>query len=142
MGDNLAQQDQGGSNCQYVRTWLGPTLGWAMLPVMAEMVVTVGGTLTLSPYTSRVLLKIASPSIILPLVKKWVSANPIQGNQSGFDRSIWIKDLGYNASGISPIVVSPTSPDTIDGLASFTIITPGSIIRLYPLTSLDGWYVG
>ncbi len=67
---------------------------------------------------------------------------PPQANISAFDRGLVIKDLGGNASQASPIVVTPNGSDTIDGLASFSIVTPYDLIRLYSLTYLTGWMVG
>ena len=142
MADNLAQLDQGGSNCQFTRVYLGPTLGWAHVPVMPELLVTSAAALTISPYTSRVLLKGAVKSVILPSVSQWLLASLPLANTAAFDRSIWIKDLGYTASQGSPIVITPNGTDKIDALTSFSIIAPGFLIRLYPLTDLSGWYVG
>lgn len=141
--DNLAQLDQGGSNCQWVKTYLGPTLGWVMLPVVPELEITSAAALTLSPYTSRVLLKAAVKAIALPKVSQWMLATLPLANVSAFDRSIWIKDyIGAAGVGVAAIVLTPNSTDLIDGLASYSIITPNDLIRLYPLTDLTGWYVG
>lgn len=141
MPDNLAQLDQSGTNCQFARVYLGPTIGWVMLPIVPELLVTSAANIVLGPYTSRVLLKAGVKSIALPSVAAWVAAQ-FQANQSAFDRSIWIKDYAYLATGAQPIIVTPAGADTIDGFANFTIVTQGSIIRLYPLTDLTGWYVG
>lgn len=141
--DNLTQTDQGGSNAQWVKVYLGPTLGWAMLPVVPELEVTSAAALVLAPYTSRVILKAAVKAITLPAVAQWMLASLPLANQSAFDRSIWIKDFSGNAGGgASAIVISPSGTDLIDGLASYSIITPNDLIRLYPLTDLSGWYVG
>lgn len=139
--DSLSQLDQGGSNCSWVRTWLGPTIGWVMLPVVPELEVTSAAALVLSPYTSRVILKAAVKAITLPSVTTWMQAQ-YQANQAAFDRSIWIKDYSGGASGGAPIVVTPNGTDVIDSVAAFSIITPNDLIRLYPLTDLTGWYVG
>jgi hypothetical protein len=140
--DNLTNLDQG-SNAQFTRTWLGPSLGWAMLPVVPELLVTSVAPLVLGPYTSRVILKNAVKSVTLPSVVAWVNCqSPSPSPMSAFDRSIWIKDYAQDASLANPIIVSPSGTDTIDGLSSFSIITAGELIRLYVLSSLEGWYVG
>ncbi len=141
-GDNLAQQDQGGSNCHYVKTWLGPTLGWAMLPVMPELIVTSAAAYTVPAYASRILLNAAVKSITLPSVSQWLLATLPLANVSAFDRSLWIKDLAYQASVGSPIVLTPNGPDKIDTNASFSIVQAGMLLRLYPMTDGSGWYVG
>jgi hypothetical protein len=139
--DNLTQLDQGGSNCQFTRVYLGPTVGWVMLPVVPELEITLAAGLFLGNFTSRVLLKAACKSVNLPACAAWMLAQ-YQANQAAFDRSIWIKDYVGDASAGAPIVITPNGADVIDGLASFKMITPYSLIRLYPLTDLSGWYVG
>ena len=134
--------DQGGTSRQWVRTYLGPTLGWKDLPVMPELEITSAATLTIPAYASRVLLKAAVKIINLPSVSQWMLATLPLANVSPFDRSLWIKDYVGDASTGSPIVINADSPDTIDTLASFSIITQNDLIRLYPLTDLTGWYVG
>ena len=144
MADNLLQTDQGGSNCQWTKVYLGPTLGWAMLPIVPELEITSAAALTIPAYASRVLLKAAVKAIQLPKVSQWMLATLPLANTSSFDRSLWIKDYVGDASSGAPIVITPdaTLPDTIDGLSSFSIITQQDLIRLYPLTDLTGWYVG
>lgn len=141
MVDNLTQLDQGGSNAQWTKVYLGPTIGWVMLPIVPELEVTSAAALVLSPYTSRVILKAAVKAIALPSVSAWMLAQ-FQANQASFDRSIWIKDFAGLASDVAPIVVTPNGTDLIDGLASYSIVTPNDLIRLYPLTDLTGWYIG
>lgn len=121
---------------------MGPTLGWMMLPVVPEISVISSAALTIPPYASRVLLKAAVKSILLPSVSQWMLASLPQANVAAFDRSLWIKDYIYGASNGAPITIMPDGTDTIDALASFEVISPGALIRLYPLTTADGWYVG
>jgi hypothetical protein len=126
---------------QFIRTYLGPSLGWQHLPVMPEIDVLSTAPLVLPPFSSRIILKAAVKSIQLPSVAAWVVAPP-QQNNTGFDRSIWIKDLIGGASVGSPIVVTSSGTDQIDTLATYSIITPYDLIRLFPLTDLSGWWVG
>jgi len=142
MVDNLNQTDQGGGNCQWVKVWLGPTLGWALLPVMPELIISSAAALTIPAYASRVLLNAAVKAITLPSVSQWMLASLPLANTAAFDRSLWIKDYIGDASVGAPIVITPNGTDTIDGLSSFSIITNFDLIRFYPLTSLLGWYVG
>ena len=61
MVDNLAQLDYGGSNCQYAKVYLGPTIGWVWLPVTPELEITSAAALNLNTptyyFVSRVILK-------------------------------------------------------------------------------------
>ena len=135
-----------GSNAQQALTYLGPSLGWALLPVQPELIVTQAGALVLGPYASRVLLNApAITPVTLPSVSQWMQAQGPDGlvqNIAGFDRSIWIKDLAYSASALTPIVVAASGSDTIDGQATFQIVEAGQMIEIYPLTDCSGWYVG
>ena len=142
MSDNLGQTDQGGGNCQWVKTYLGPTLGWVMLPVMPELIINSAAALVVPAYASRVLLNAAVKAVTLPSVAQWMLASLPLANIAAFDRSLWIKDYIGDASVAAPIVITPNGTDTIDGLPSFSIITNFDLIRFYPLTSLAGWYVG
>ena len=141
--DNLAQLDYGGSNCQFARVYMGPTLGWMHLPIVPEIIYTSTSPLVIGPYTSRVLLKAACKAVTLPSVTQWMNGALPLGNTAAFDRSLWIKDLSGNAGpGVSAIVFTPFGTDQIDLLSSYSMITPNLLIRLYPLTDLSGWYVG
>ncbi len=141
MVDNLAQLDQSGSTCQWAKVYLGPTLGWAMLPVQPELLVSSAAAYTVPAYASRVILNAAVKSVALPNVAQWMKANLPLANVSGFDRSLWFKDLAYQASDASPITFTPNGVDTIDGFATYTFRLTGGTFRLYPMTDLSGWYV-
>jgi hypothetical protein len=132
-----------GQAAQFVRTWLGPSLGWQDLPVAPQLYVTSAAPLVIQPQTSRVLLKAAVTAIQLPSVVAWVTANTAlmaQGPSDG--RSLWIKDLSGTA-GANPITLTPFGVDQIDQQPSFQIITINELIRFYPIQSdLSGWFVG
>jgi hypothetical protein len=143
MTDNLINLDQSGTNCQFIDTWMGPSLGWQRLPVVPELIVTSAGPFVVPNYASRILLNVAGLTpITLPLVSQWVNAKPIGTNVAAFDRSIWIKDLVGAASPASPIVVNPSGSDLIDGLGSYSIIAKHELLRLNILSDLSGWYIG
>jgi hypothetical protein len=137
---SIAQLDLG-TTAQFIRTYMGPSLGWQLLPVMPELDVLSAAPLVLPPFASRIILKAAVKAIALRSVAAWVVAPP-QQNNTAFDRSIWIKDLIGAASVAAPVVISPALSDTIDTQATFSIITPFDLIRLYPLSNLSGWWTG
>lgn len=137
---SIAQLDLG-TTAQFIRTYMGPSLGWQLLPVMPELDVLSAAPLVLPPFASRIILKAAVKAIALPSVAAWVVASPSQNN-TAFDRSIWIKDLIGAASVAAPVVITPDGSDTVDGLPNFSIITPFDLIRLHPISDLSGWFVG
>ncbi len=136
----MTDLDQGGNFNQQLKVYMGPTIGWVMFQVNPELDVTSAAALVIQPFTSRVMLKAAVTAITLPDVVAWMKA-PFQQYTSGFDRSLWIKDLNGNAQA-NNIVVSPSGTQKIDTLTSFKIISNHALLRLYPLIDLSGWYSG
>ena len=135
-----------GTNTQFQSVWLGPSLGWQLLPVAPELYISIPGALIVPPFASRLLLTAAGVGpITLPSVSEWMTGQlggSTIANQACFDRSLWIKDLAYAASALTPIVIAAAGSDTIDGQATFQIVEAGAMIEIYPMTSLVGWYVG
>ena len=132
-----------GSTAQFVSIYLGPSLGNQLLAVYPELDVTSAAALAVPMYASRILLKAAVKAIALPPVAQWIQPKPVAVSVTSFDQSLWLKDLIGAASVAAPIVVSAHSGETIDGLATYSIITPNELLRLYPMTqSLAGWYRG
>ena len=145
MADNLLELDESGSNAQWTRVRLGPSLGWTMVPVVPELLVNSTAPLVLglpgsTAFASRVILQAACTSVTLPSVQQWMLATLPLGNNAAFDRSIWIKDLGGNA-GANPITFLPFGLDQIDGLASWQMVTAFDLAQFNPLGDLSGWYV-
>jgi len=133
--------DQSGQSFQGIRVYLGPTLGWQNIQVLSTQSVTAGGTVTLASGASVVLVNVASPvTINLPDVTAWVKESygqPI----TGFQRALWIKDIGGHAAG-SNITVTPFGTQNIDSANSSNVLSTNfQILQLYPLNDLSGWYV-
>jgi hypothetical protein len=139
--------DQSGNSWQKVRVYLGPTLGWSETLVRPTRNITSPGSFPIVPGESIVLVNVAgSVTLLLPDVKTWVSQVASQP-ATGFERSIWVKDLGGNAS-VFPITIVPfpigMGSQTIDLIAaSFTIVQNHQMLRLYPKQpELNGWWAG
>ena len=144
MGSPLLTNLDQGTNIQFIRTYLGPSLGWRELPVAAEADITTTSPYVVGLYDNRIILKAACKSVLLPPVAVWMEAQtPVGMNWAGWNAEIWVKDYSGDASSGAPIVVTPNGSETIDGLASYSIITPNELLRLYPITNLtSGWYLG
>jgi hypothetical protein len=133
--------DQGGITYQNVRTYLGPSLGWVQNQVLAQQYLTVGGNFTWPPGLQTLLVNVAANvTIFLPTVSLWLR-EPFYQPATAFDRSIWIKDYGGNAGAFN-ITIASAGGNTIDGLATFTIIQNFAMMKLYPLNDLTGWFNG
>ena len=134
--------DQGGNAFQSMRVYLGPSLGWVRTRIKPEFFITAAGVYTLATDVGVVFVNVAaSVTINLPDVSGWVQEfayNPA----TAFERAIWIKDLGGNATAF-PITITPFGAQAIDAVpATIQIATNYQLLRLYPLSDLSGWFVG
>lgn len=115
--------DQGGTSRQWVRKYLGPSVGWVNVPSQNYFPITAGGTYILDPSTNFVpvnttgAVTITMPSASDPAyagggtTQSQLFANP----------SIVIVDIGGNA-GAHPITIQRNNiAENIMGLASIQI---------------------
>jgi hypothetical protein len=125
-----------------IRTYLGPSLGWVEVQVRPPRTISVAGTFPILPGDSVIHVNVPGlVTLLLPSVLVWV---PEAGYQpaTGFERAIWIKDLGGNAAAF-PITVTPFGIQTIDLQSSLQILQARQLVRLYPLPdNISGWYSG
>ena len=131
--------DQGGTSRQWVRTYLGPSVGWIYLPGSNRLVITVAGTYTAIEGTSLVTVDIAGavtiilPSAINPTVPAIAIATPYAAVP------ITIVDVGGFA-GAHPITIEPaSSAENVLGLASIQLTAAYGAIALKPNNGLKGW---
>ncbi|HEX4500633.1 MAG TPA: hypothetical protein VH187_05585 [Scandinavium sp.] len=134
--------DMSGSSWHKSKVYLGPSLGWKEVQVKPTTLVTSLGTYFVTPGDSIILVNaVGGVTIQLPDVVQWVQEIAYQP-ATGFERAIWIKDLGGNAAA-SNIIVAPFGAQTIDLLVqSFIMVQNRQLLRLYPLNDLTGWYSG
>jgi hypothetical protein len=94
-----------------------------------------------APGDSVIFVNVAAAiTINLPDVRLWVNEIAYQP-ATGFERAIWIKDLGN--AGAFPITIHPFFGQVIDNLAqSFQIVQNRQLLRLYPFNELTGWWTG
>ena len=138
---SVVDYDQSGFFEPKVRTYLGPRLGWVEQRVKPGIVVTSGVTMLKGDVSLVFVRATGSVMISLPNVGAWMRQNFSQP-ATGFERAIWIKDLGGNASAF-PIIVMPFGGEQLDGLnAAITIIQNFALLRLYPIFDLTGWFTG
>lgn len=133
--------DKSGQNYQKTKVYLGPTLGWVDIRIMPETIITTGGTHTLQPDVSVVLVDVeATTTLNLPDVRLWM--NQAYGKPSpAFDRCIAIKDFGGHAFDFN-ITVHPFGGQRIDGIAADMVLNENfQYLAFWPLNDLSGWYV-
>lgn len=131
--------DQGGTSRQWVRTYLGPSVGWVYLPGRNPLEITTAGTYILQPDTSVVNVNIAGVVIIM-LPTALNPAAPAGVLPALYARTaISIVDTGGHA-GTNPITIMPASvAETIMGLASVQITSAFGAFILSPNVTFRGW---
>ena len=132
--------DQGGTNRQYVRQYLGPSAGWVTTPAPAASIlaITAAGTYNVDPSTTLVTVKIAG-AVILNLPAAHTPASGPQAQPGLFVQSpITIVDIGGFAAA-HPITINPHGSETIMGLASISLNVNYGGFTLKPSDDLNGW---
>lgn len=115
--------DQGGTFRQFVRKYLGPSVGWVYVPETNIVPVTAAGTVTLVIGVTLVPVNIAGAVIIvLPPIKLMpsVPAGALPG--PAILSPVTAVDVGGFASA-HPITLLPAAGDTIMSLPSISIAT-------------------
>ncbi|MDE2106423.1 MAG: hypothetical protein KGL39_54915 [Patescibacteria group bacterium] len=131
--------DQGGTYRQFVRRFLGPSVGWVWTPEDSVLPVT-GASATVVWGTTVVTVDFnGAVGIQLPSSKApGVAAGAVPGGS--LILPVTIIDVGGFASVTNIITITPFGTETIDGLTTWTITNPYGRITLTPpdLTS-GGW---
>lgn len=140
MGSQL-DLDQGGTFRQWVKMYMGPSVGWISVPVDAVLDITAGGTYTIQRGTSLILINVdADVTINLPsslaapqgpqaLPGQWV-INPVT-----------VVDIGGFAGSRTYNIV-PFGSELISGLPSVPLASPRGTIILIPILTTGGWNLG
>lgn len=134
--------DQGGTFRQYVRRWLGPSIGWVNSPDENVVPVTAGGTTTLLPGTT--LVPISSPvsaTIQLPSSKQSIAGQAAVPGLA-LKLPMTIVDSGGFVDGVTVLyTILPFGTEKIMGLSSIQIASPyGAFVLIPILTGAGGWY--
>lgn len=138
--------DQGGTHRQWVKQYLGPSVGWVSLPNTNVLQITVAGTYQLNLSTSLVEVNVVGAvTIILPSAQGTSSLGGTGGTTAGANPGvagkvpITIVDIAGNASA-HPITIQPISnTETIMGLASIQITINYGGFTLEPIPGAKTW---
>lgn len=114
--------DQGGTFREWVRTYLGPSVGWVMFQQASTLTVTAGGVTTIDlsvtivqvNFNGAVTIQLPS-SIVPPSPTPAITIQP-----SSLLPNITISDIGGFASA-NPITILPFGSELIFGLSSVQI---------------------
>lgn len=133
--------DQGGTPRQWIRTYLGPSVGWVFLPGLNPLpTISVAGTYIIQPDTTLVQVNVnALVTIQLPTAIDPGVPAVTQGARYA-KKPITIVDIGGFASQANPITINPASgAENIMGLASIRITVAYGAFTLNPSNLQKGW---
>lgn len=133
--------DQGGTNRQFKRVYLGPSIGWISTPEEAASIlpITAAGTYTLDPSVTLVTVAVQSGTVTIVLPSAVVPASGATAQPGLFAQTpVTIVDIGGYA-GSNNIVIEPQSGQNIMGLSSIKLSTNYGGYTLKPNSTLEGW---
>jgi hypothetical protein len=133
--------DQGGTFRQWVRMYMGPSVGFVDVPVDAVLNVTAAGGTILQRGTSLVLINVnADVNITLPSAKA-SPAGPQAIPGQWVINPVTIVDIGGYA-GTRTYNIFPAVGETISGLNSVQLAAPRGTLIFIPILTTGGWNLG
>lgn len=132
--------DQGGTFRQWVRTYMGPSVGWVSVPVDAVLDITAGGTYTIARGTSLILLNVnASVTLNLPSSKASPTGSKTIPGQWVINPVTIVDRGGFANPGVVDYLINPTGTEKISGLAQVALASPYGSLILNPILGSGGW---
>jgi hypothetical protein len=132
--------DQGGTNRQMVRQYLGPSVGWVTVPAPAASILTItaAGTYNLDKSTTLVTVNV-NGAVTINLPKAHTPNVGAQAQPGLFvQQPIVIIDTGGFAAA-QPITLVPAAGETIMSLTSIQLNSNYGGFTLKPSDALNGW---
>lgn len=130
--------DQGGTFRQWVKLWLGPSVGFVWAMDNSLLRVDAAGTVDVNRSVSLIMVNMnGTVTLNLPSSKaNSAGAGVIPGDFTS--RPLQIMDVGGFAF-VHPITIVPFGSETIDSLPSLQIATAYGAFTLFPLIETGGW---
>lgn len=133
--------DQGGTFRQWVRMYMGPSVGWVSVPIDAVLDILTGGVKTILRGTSLILLNVdADVTINLPSAKASVQGPQAIPGQWVIN-PVTIADIGGFA-GTRLYRIVPFAGELISGLPFVDLASPRGTVILIPILPTGGWNLG
>lgn len=131
--------DQGGTSRQWVRSYMGPSVGWQYVPLQNVLVITATGTYAIDPSVSLIEVNVAGAvTLVLPSC-----SNPAAGAQAlpqlFAKNPITIVDVGGFAQANPITIQRNASPETIMGLTQIQITVNYGGFTLLPNPNTRTW---
>jgi len=133
--------DQGGTFRQWVRMWMGPSVGFVNVPIDAVLNITAAGVYTIARGTSLILVS-ANGNVTINLPSSQASPQGPQAIPGQWViNPVTIVDIGGFA-GSNTYNIVPFGAETISGLASVQLASARGTIILIPILTTGGWNLG
>jgi hypothetical protein len=128
--------DQGGTFREWVRTWMGPSVGWVMAPARNVVSINAAGTVTLLVGVTLVIIN-TNAAVVILLPSALDPTIPAVGLPGPYVKSVVnIVDI----SGAPNVTIKPASvAETVMGLASIALGTAYGSYALRPDNTFKGW---
>ena len=130
--------DQGWSYRGWIRTYLGPSVGWTLWGANVILPVTAAGTVLVQPGNTLVQVSVSGSVTVRlpPTVLPPVPAGALPGLQSPIP--ITVVDIGGHAATF-PITIFPAAGESIAGVSSVQINTAFGAFVFWPSSVIPGW---
>lgn len=127
--------DQGGTFREWVRTWMGPSVGWVMAPARNVLTITAAGAYTLLNSTTLVIVNTTAP-VTITMPSALDPTVPAGAQPGPYVKSIiTIVDI----SGAPNATIAAAAGQTIMTLASISLATAYGSFSLRPDNAFRGW---
>lgn len=131
--------DQGGTSRQWTRAYMGPSVGWILVPLQNVLLITAAGTYNLDPSVSLVEVNVVGAvTIVLPS-----AVNPAVGPQAQpglfANNPITVVDIGGNGAAHPITIQRNNTNESIMGLASIQITVNYGGFTLLPNSAQATW---
>lgn len=130
--------DQGGTQRQLTRRFLGPSVGWFDVPIDSILPITAAGTYNVLVGTTLIEVNVAGAVIInlFSVIAPTVPAGVLPGRF--VNAPVTIIDTGGFALA-NPITINPAGGENIVGLSSIQITSNYGGWTLKPVPPQSGW---
>lgn len=127
--------DQGGTFREWVRTFMGPSVGWVMAPARSVLSITAVGAYTINLSTTLVIINTAA-AVTLTMPSALNADIPAGAMPGPYVKAIvTIVDI----SGAPNVTIDAAVDQTIMGLVSIPLITAYGSYSLRPDNAFAGW---
>lgn len=133
--------DMGGTFRQWVRAYMGPSVGWILVPNQNRLLITAAGTYLIDPSTSLVQVNVAGlVTLTLPTLETPAGGAQAQPNLFA-SNPIAFEDIGGNAGAFNITIQRNNSSDSIVGLSSIVIDSNYGSYTLLPNLTQRVWTI-